>query len=141
MRVALNMSKEVFNYFKNYDLSDVADCLLEQYDITVLPPTSGLREVERIVNVTDPTYIQLYNTVGPRSKKISLGRLFEFAYNSDVLANPHFKIKPTKNRDNPATSLINSAYKSLLAAQKYEPNDEELKQITQLVYELREVKK
>lgn len=141
MIVSLNMSREVYDYFKNYDLSDVANCLLEQYDITVLPPTSGQRDVERTVNITDPVYIQLYNAVGPRSKKVSLGRLFEFAYNMDVLANPYFKVKPTKNKDNPAPSLVNSAYRTLLLAQKYEPDNKELKQITELVYELSEVMK
>lgn len=134
MIVNVNMSKEVFDYYKDYNLSDVVNTLLEQYDFTILPQTSGIRDVERKVNVTDPVYIALYNAVGPRSKKISLGRLLEFGYNMDVLALPNFRIRPTKEGHNPIISLVDRAYRALLEAQKY-TDCEILKTITNLVYE------
>lgn len=141
MRVSINMPTRVYDYFKEYDFNDLVDCLLQQYDITAMPQTTVDRNdrVERVVNVTDPTYIQLYNIVGPRSKKVSLARLLEFAYNMDVLSNPHFEVKPTSNKDNPTASLIGTAYRALLNAQRYNPDDKELKEITDLVYALKEV--
>lgn len=141
MRVSINMPTRVYDYFKDYDFNDLVDCLLQQYDITMMPPTTVDKNdrVERVVNVTDPTYIQLYNIVGPRSKKVSLARLLEFAYNMDVLSNPHFKVKPTGNTDDPTASLLNTAYRALLSAQRYNPDNEELKDITSLVYALKEV--
>lgn len=138
MIVSVNMAREVYEYFKDYNLSDVANTLLEQYDFTILPQTSGRRDVERKVNIVDPVYIALYNAVGPRSKKISLGRLFEFAYSMDVLGLPNFRVKPSANTDNPVSSLVDRAYKSLLEAQKYS-GDQVLKELTRAVYEYREV--
>ena len=138
MVVNVNMSREVYEYFKDYDLSDVANCLLEQYDFTVMPPTSGQRDVERKVNITDPVYIRLYRAVGPRSKKVSLARLFEFAYHADVLSNPNFAVKPTKHQDDPTYNLINSAYHYLLRAKKYNDH-EQIALVTKIVYELREM--
>lgn len=138
MIVSVNMSREVYDYFQGYDLSDVANCLLEQYDFTAMPPTSGIRDVERRLNITDPVYIRLYHTVGPRSKKVSLARLFEYAYHADVLANPSFAVKPTINTDDPTYGLVNSAYNYLLRAKKYSDN-KSLENITNLVYNLREV--
>ncbi len=137
MLVSFNMSREVFEYFKDFDLSDIANTLLEQYDFTALPPTSGRRDVERKVNITNPAYIALYNTLGPRSKKVSLGRLFEFAYNLDVLSLPYFKIKPTRHEDNPAYTLIDRAYRALIEAQKY-VDDEVLKDLTRITYQYKE---
>lgn len=137
MIVNVNMSQQVYDYFKAYNLSDVANTLLEQYDFTFLPATAGKRDIERKVNITDPIYIQLYNVVGPRSKKVSLGRLFEFAYNMDVLNRPNFKIQPTINIDNPVISLIDRAYRALLEAQKYS-DDQNLKDITNLLYKYKE---
>jgi hypothetical protein len=143
MIVSVNMSREVFEYYKGYDLSDVANTLLEQYDFTALPPTSGKREIERTINVTDPVYIQLYKTVGPRSKKVSLGRLFEFGFNMDVLNRPNFRVEPTKtNKDNLVYPLIDKAYRALLKAQKFVSDEfrlKDLKEITDLVYNFREV--
>ena len=140
MIVSVNMSREVYDYFKNHNLSDVANTLLQQFDFTICPPTSGIRDVERKVNITDPVYIQLYNTVGPRSKKVSLGRLFEFAYNMDVLNMQKFKIEPTKGDDNIVATLIDKAYRALLEAQKYS-KDEILKNLTDTIRNYREVVK
>lgn len=120
MIVSVNLSQEVYDYYKDYDLSDIANALLKQYDFTCLPAKTGGRDKEIRVNVTDPTYIQLYKVVGPRSKKVSLARLFEFGYNMDALC--CLDIKPTKNEDNPFPTLMEKVYRTLLEAQKYTDN-------------------
>lgn len=138
MIVNVNMSREVYDYFKGHDLSKVADALLEMYDFTNLPQRVGPREKEIKVNVSNKYYISLYNTLGPRSKKISLGRLFEFAHNMDVLALPRFEsMRAEDQNDNPTYSLVDRAYRALLAAQKHDRTPE-LKELTRLVYEYRE---
>jgi len=134
MIVSVNMSQEVYDYFKKYDLSDVANNLLEQYDFTCLPEMSGKREKEVRVNITNPVYIQLYNTVGPRSKKVSLGRLFEFGYSMDILST--LDIKPTEDIDNPLPALMEKAYRALLEAQKY-TDDPNIKEVTDIVRRLK----
>jgi hypothetical protein len=132
------MSREVYDYFKGHDLSKVADALLEMYDFTNLPQRVGPREKEIKVNVSNEYYISLYNTLGPRSKKLSLGRLFEFAYNMDVLALSRFEsMRAEDQNDNPTYSLVDRAYRALLAAQKHDKTLE-LKELTKLVYEYRE---
>lgn len=138
MIVNVNMTKKVYDYFKRYDLSKVADTLLEMYDFTNLPQISGKREVERKVNVTNEMYISLYNTLGPRSKKISLGRLFEFGYNMDVLSLPRFDEMRVETRENPAYSLLDKAYRLLLSAKQYDQS-EELQLITVSVLRYKEV--
>lgn len=138
MIVNVNMSREVYDYFKDHDLSKVTDVLLEMYDFTNLPQRVGPREKEIKVNVSNEYYISLYNTLGPRSKKLSLGRLFEFAYNMDVLALSRFKsMRVEDQNDNPTYSLVNRAYKALLTAQKHDDTPE-LKELTRLVYDYRE---
>ena len=139
MLVSVNMSREVYEYYKGYDLSTVVDTLLEIYDITNLPPMVGKREVERRVNVSNPMYIEMYNRLGARNKKVSLGRLLEFAYNMQVLSLSRFdKMKIDVKPDNPTHSLVDRAYRALLQAQKYDSSDE-LREITNLVYNYREV--
>lgn len=138
MIVNVNMSREVYDYFKGHDLSKVADALLEMYDFTNLPQRVGPREKEIKVNVSNEYYISLYNTLGPRSKKLSLGRLFEFGYNMDVLAHSRFEsMRAEDQNDNPTYSLVDRAYRALLAAQKHDKTPE-LKELTRLVYEYRE---
>lgn len=137
MLVNVNMSREVFEYFKEYDLSQVADTLLEMYDFTNLPQISGPREIERKVNVSNEMYISLYNTFGPRSKKISLGRLFAFGYEMDVLRLERFRNMKIDVYNNPTLTLVDRAYRSLLDAQKYDKSAE-LKEVTQIVYAYRE---
>jgi hypothetical protein len=132
MRVALNMSKAVYDYFSSYDLSSIADTLLEMYDFTDLPPTSGQRDVERVVDINNEFYIELYNKVGPRSKKVSLGRLFEFAYNMDVLSLPRFEIFKTTPHS-PVPALLMKAYRAMLDVQKYDKNAI-FKEITDIIY-------
>lgn len=138
MLVNVNMSKEVFEYFKGHDLSRVADTLMEMYDFTNLPPVSGHREVERRINVSNEMYISLYESLGPRNKKVSLARLFEFAYNMDVLSMPRFEKMRVTKVSNPTRTLVDRAYRALLEAQRYD-NSIELKEITKLVYAYREV--
>lgn len=138
MRVSFNMSREVYDYFKDYDLSEIAETLLEMYDFTDLPPTSGRREIERTINVSNEFYIEQYRLFGPRSHKVSLGRLFEFAFNMNVLELPRFEIFKTNKVDDPVPALLDKAYRSLLAATKHDTSSE-LKQVTKIVYSYKEV--
>lgn len=133
MIVNVNMSREVFEYYKGHNLSRIVDMLLEMYDFTNLPPTSGQRDVERKVNVSNEMYISIYNTLGPRSKKCSLGRLLEYGYTMDVLALSRFEQMRVDVNDDPTYSLLEKAYKALLTAQKY-CKDSTLREITKLVY-------
>ena len=138
MIVNVNMSKEVYEYYKAYDLSQVVNTLMDMYDFTNLPAVTGRREVERQVNVTNEMFLSLYETLGPRSKKLSIGRLLEFGYNTDVLAMPRFEqMRANTVVSDPTKSLLIRAYKALLSAQKYD-SSEELKLITNLVYEYKE---
>lgn len=138
MIVNANMSFEVYNYFKGHDMSKVADALLEMYDFTNLPQRTGPREKECKINVSNEYYISLYNTLGSRSKKLSLGRLFEFGYNMDVLSLPRFEsMRAVEQNDNPTYTLIDRAYRALLSAQKYDKSLE-LKELTKLIYNYRE---
>lgn len=137
--VNVNMSREVVDYFDGYDLSQVADTLLEMYDFTNLPPVQGKRYAERPITVTNETFIDLYLTLGPRNKKVSLARLFEFAYNMDVLEMPRFEeMRGMTTKVNPTVALLERAYRALLLAQK-EDDSNELKVITDAVYSYKEV--
>ena len=143
MIVNANLSREVYEYYKGHDLSKVADTLLELYDFTNLPQCATKidpsQRKECRLNVSNEYYISLYNTFGPRSKKLSLGRLFEFGYNMDVLSLPRFEsMRVEGQHDDPTASLIDKAYRALLLAQKYD-GSEELKEITSLVYNYKEV--
>lgn len=138
MLVTANMSMEVYDYFKDYDKSALADTLLEMYDFTVLPATSGQRGKEVKINVSNETYISLYNVFGPRSNKVSLGRLFEFAYSMDVLSLDRFTIFKIEKPDSPVPALLDKAYRALLQAQKYD-SSEELKMIMSIVYDYKKV--
>jgi hypothetical protein len=145
MVVNANLSKNVYDYYKGHDLSKVADTLLEMYDFTNLPQCAiridKSQRKECKINVSNEYYISLYETLGPRSKKLSLGRLFEFGYNMDVLALPRFESMRVDNQnDDPTHSLIDRAYRALLLAQKYDTS-EELKQLTKLIYNYREMVK
>lgn len=139
MIVSANMSREVYEYYKGYDLSAVANTLMDMYDFTNLPPISGPREKECRVDVTNEMYLSLYESLGPRSKKLSLGRLFEFGYNMDVLSLPRFEeLRLSGRESNPAYSLVDKAYRTLLEARKYDDSFE-LKEITNILYNYREV--
>lgn len=88
IKVACKLSYEVIDYFHDYDLSRLADLLLEQYDVTSLPPISFDQMVQRNLVITNPYYIELKQAFPPTSPKISLSRLFEYAYTQDILADP-----------------------------------------------------
>jgi hypothetical protein len=131
------MSNEVYNYYKGHDLSKVVDALLEMYDFTNLPQRIGPREKECKINVSNEYYISLYETLGARSKKLSLGRLLEFGYNMDVLSLPRFETMKVEQTSDPTYTLIDRAYRALLSAQKYDKSLE-LKELTKLIYNYRE---
>lgn len=140
MRVSVNFSENVYEYFKDYDLSALADTLLEMYDFTQLPALTGKRFKEVTIDVNNEAYISLYETLGPRSKAVSLSRLFEFAYHTDVLSLERFEIFKVDKYDDPTFSLANKAYKALLACKKYDDSDQ-LKIITDVVYAYRQARK
>lgn len=137
--VNVNMSREVVDYFNGYNLSQVADTLLEMYDFTNLPAVQGVRYAEKPVTVTNETFVDLYTTLGPRNKKVSLARLFEFAYNMDVLSMPRFEdMRGETSIVSPVYTLLDRAYRLLLQAQKTD-DSAELKVITDAVYSYKEV--
>lgn len=86
MLLNVNMSEETFAYFKGYDLSAVANLLLENLDITSMPQTSGKLSVVRKVEITNPDYLAMVKHYGPRSHRLSLARLFEYAAINDILS-------------------------------------------------------
>lgn len=120
MIVRVNMAKEVADYFANYNLDDVVNLLLNEYDFMHLPPYSGRREVIRDVNVTNELYLNMYSHYGPHSKKLSLSRLLEHAYNMDCLATLNIEESEiTNNTDvDRAKALLKQAYEKLLQAAK-----------------------
>lgn len=142
MIVSVNMSREVYDYYQGYDLSKIVDTLLEMFDFTMLPAVQGKREVERRINVSNPAYISLYKAVGPRSKKVSLGRLLAYGYELDVLTIPRFDElrKTVDDYDNPTRTCVKRAYKSLLEAMQHD-RSETLKNITNIVYKYLEALK
>ena len=139
MLVNVNMSREVHDYFKDYDLDSVADRLLEMYDFTNLPATTGKRYSERKVNVSNEAFISLYKSLGPRNKKVSLARLFEFAYNMDVLALERFKEMKIGGVHDPVPACLERAYAALLSAQKYDKSTR-LATITEALYAYKKYK-
>lgn len=142
MIVNANISRDVFEYYKGYDLSQVVNALLEMYDFTNLPQcapkTDPGQRKECKINVSNEYYISLYNTLGARSKKLSLGRLLEFGCNMDILSHSRFHTMRVEQRqDNPVHSLLDRAYRALLMAQKYD-DSVELEALTNLVYKYME---
>ena len=139
--VTVNLSREVAEYFKNYDLSKVIDLLLDMFDFTNLPACSLPRYTYKKVAITNSTYISLYNTLGPKNKMVSLGRLLEYAYNIDVLSLPRFEQFMQKQEDNTMqkafTSALYKAYRALLDAQQFAPQQEReyIDTLTKAVYD------
>ena len=134
MIVVANMSKDVYEYFKEYDMSDVANTLLDMFDFTNLPATSGERYKEVRLDIKNEYYISLYQKVGARSKLVSLARLFEYAYNIDVLSLDRFKIFKVEAQDFPEVLYLHRAYKALKDAQLYDQSPE-LTDIVSVVYQ------
>lgn len=141
MLVTVNLSKEVSDYFRGYNLDKVADTLLDMYDITNLPPCTLKRYTDKKINVTNELFIQLYESLGARNKKVSLGRLFEFAYNMDVLSMSRFNELREQDTsiDDPVPKLLSRAYRALSDACRYD-NSKELKDITSFVYDYMTIK-
>lgn len=93
MKVCANVNKDVANYYKDYDLSEVIDILLSMYDITTMPAVDKSNESGRIqlqIDIINEEYLNLYKLYGPRSTKISLARLLDFGYNMLILDNEIF---------------------------------------------------
>ena len=121
IEVCANVSGEVAEYYKGYDINRVANALLEIFEFDNLPPMSGKREVEYRVIINNEFYENMYKTYGPRSKKVSLGRLFEFGMNMDVLKSEQFKAFKDENYIPPDLGRVylNNAYAALKKAQRY----------------------
>lgn len=104
MKVCANVSKEVADYYKNYDLDKVVDIMLGIYDITTLPPvdkSARSKRVQLTIDITNEEYISLYKFYGSRSVKISIARLLDFGYNMLVLDNIAFEFARKKVTDEP----------------------------------------
>lgn len=125
MIVRVNMAKEVADYFNGYNLDEIINLLLNEYDFLHLPSYSGRRDVIRDINVTNELYINMYQHYGPHSKKVSLSRLLEHGYNMDCLATLSIEKEEVNidNSKNKAKSLIKSAYEKLLQASVLLNND------------------
>lgn len=133
--VSVNFSREVLDYFEHYDLSGVADQLLDMIDFTNLPECIYKRTTYRTVTITNETFIALYNSLGPRNKKVSLARVFEFGYNMDVLSLDRFQKYLIEGADAPRSSvnIVYRAYRALCEARRLDKS-ETLEEITSLVY-------
>ena len=133
--VSVNFSREVLDYFEHYDLSGVADQLLDMIDFTNLPECIYKRTTYRTVTITNETFIALYNSLGPRNKKVSLARVFEFGYNMDVLSLDRFQKYLIEGADAPRSpvNIIYRAYRALCEARQLDKS-ETLEEITSLVY-------
>lgn len=144
MIVKVSFSKEVLSYFKNYDLDKICDLLLETFDITNLPPCELPRYTYRTINVNNENFISLSNSLGPWSKKLSLSRLFEFAYNLDFLSEGDYSSYLLSEKSVNAAPSVNQQldkiYRLLLEIKKYD-SSEELQSIISMVYLYMKLKK
>jgi hypothetical protein len=144
MIINANVTTEIAEYYKNYDISAVVDALLDMYDFTNLPQCTIKRDPsnrrELKINVTNTYYLSLYDSLGAHSRKLSLGRLLEFGYSMDVLALPRFKNLLVEQKPDESYTLIDRAYRALVAAKQYDDSPE-LAKIVEVVYSYREVKK
>lgn len=138
MIVVANLNKEVYEYFEGYDLSAIANYLMEIYDFTALPATTGDRYKEVRVEVTHPLYITMYRALGPRSNKVSLARLFEFAYHLDIKYT-HDLSEFTQEAPQPVDiSQQLSRAKSALRRAWKETSDEDIKDVIGIISILEE---
>lgn len=127
MVINVMISEEVYTYFAPYDLSKITDLLIDMYEIETLPQIATPTTKQVRLDITNPLYILLYNTFGPRSKKVSIGRLLDFAYNLDILS-----LKPelatfTREYSEPtpitADTHIAKAIEHLVKAMRIEPRE------------------
>lgn len=123
MLINANLSKEVYEYYKGYDLSQVVDKLLDMYDFMNVPAPAGERYKEVKINVDNPVYLETYKMVGPRSKKVSLGRLLTFGYTMDVLSMERFRGMKDVVLSNPALPLLRTASRKIADARMYDDSN------------------
>lgn len=140
MRISANVNEEVYEYFKDCDFDLLVDLLLDSYDHTNLPPMTGKRYKELLINVTDPYYLEYYKKVGPRSPHVSLGRLLESAYDNKVLSVPKFQqtIREQSDTSDPSPlsdviSLVNRAVNLIVKMRRIDPEATELLEIIELL--------
>lgn len=140
LQVNANLSKEIYEYYEGYNLSDVVATLLDMFDITQLPPVEGQRYKEVRLTISDPYYISLYRSLGPRNKKVSLARLLSYGYSVDVLSNTTKFVKILTKQDEISVSraAVLRAYSYLSDARKAH-STQELIEIMRLVYKYAEV--
>ena len=132
MIIRVNMSEEVADYYAGYNLDYIVDVLLKEVDFMNLPKYSGKREVIRDVDVQNDLYKTLYNTLGPRSNKVSLSRLLEYGYNIDVISQYNIPIDDgyeARSEKDKCISLLHKAYINLLDASKIDNNISSMKDI------------
>lgn len=125
--VNVRMSKETLDYYSNYKLDDILNTLLDKYDVTTLPEMSkGHSEIQRKVSIYNEYYIKLYDLLGPKNKKVSLGRLLEFGKTVDILNQNFVLTKNVTSNQMRADICLKKAYKLLLEAYTYNNNLEKL---------------
>lgn len=92
-RIRIAMNDEVYNYFKDINLSSIVDDMLETYNITEIPELSHtVRTHYRDVIVTNPEYLRMRSILGVRDPQVNLSRLFEWAYAQDYLNEANYKV-------------------------------------------------
>lgn len=92
-RIRIAMNDEVYNYFKDINLSSIVDDMLETYNITEIPELSHtVRTHYRDVIVTNPEYLRMRSILGVRDPQVNLSRLFECAYAQDYLNEANYKV-------------------------------------------------
>ena len=124
IKVCANVSREVADYYKNCNINDVVNTLLETFEFDRLPQMAGEREIELRVTVDNELYEEMYHKYGSRSKKVSLGRLLEFGMNMDVLNSDGFKIfKVKKPEIDYGLFYTKKAARALKMAMKYDDSE------------------
>ena len=92
-RIRIAMNDDVYNYFKDINLSSIVDDMLETYNITEIPELSHtIRTHYRDVIVTNPEYLRMRSILGVRDPQVNLSRLFEWAYAQDYLNEANYKV-------------------------------------------------
>ena len=124
IKVCANVSREVADYYRGCEINDVVNTLLETFEFDKLPQMRGEREVELRLTVNNEFYESMYKTYGPRSKKVSLGRLLEFGKDMDVLNSDAFKIyKADIAEPDFGLFYLNKAVRNLKKAAEFDKSD------------------
>ena len=153
IRVTFALSKDVNDYYKDRlrsadDWSNIANKMLQMYDITALPPTREEKYTQRTVFISDQNFINLYNEFGPKNKKCSLSRLFQFGRDCDIFALPEFAIfaKPTVSNKTKKIRAITATIKELtgllaIDLPEYNAQDDFLREVKEFLWTYREMLK